>query len=145
MVVALSFFKKYGIWVILAVVLFSASIISFFTGKSKEAQAFDDIDENDSELSSAEANSIAQGLKHEFLGLGGSDGDEVIRLLREVSLADYKKIYDQFGLVRRDNILGGEGGWLFGNPERDLIYWLRAELSPKEQAELKAANPEIPI
>ncbi|WP_136465199.1 hypothetical protein [Flagellimonas onchidii] len=145
MVAASRLFSKYWIWVIVAIAISWGSIMLFFTGKSKEARIFDDIDEADSELTDLEANSIAQGLMKEFGGLGGSSGNEVIRLLGTVSLSGFKKIYKHFGKVRRDDILGGEGGWLFGNPERDLIYWLRAELSAREQSELRRANPILPI
>ncbi|TMU56475.1 hypothetical protein [Flagellimonas algicola] len=140
------FITKYWMVILAGVLLSTSGLLALLWPKKKASdKVLDDVDENDSDLESVDARVIADALWLEFDGLGGSSGSKINKLLKGLSLADFKKVSEQFGTKYRDDILGGEGGWLFGNKKRDLIYWLGAELSDSEKMELRKINPNIPI
>jgi len=131
-------------YLVIVLVLFGTTLLGYLTGKHPKSKVLDEVDEEDAGISPTQAKSIADRLFQEFTGLGGSDFDVVNNQLKNLTEADFKRVYASFGQRRRDDILGTEGGWFFGNAERDLIYWLNAELKD-EVTKLIISNPRLPI
>lgn len=87
---------------------------------------------------------IADSLEAAMETFGGQDEKRIFELLAPLSLADFNKVYNAFGLKYYSQTFG-EGGVPGFTDRLDLIGWLRSELTIKEINELKALNPQLPF
>lgn len=97
-------------------------------------------------LSDGQANSYAERL-YDAMRISGTDEEAIFAILKNLSTADYNKIYNAFGLRSYLPFLGESPFFVFkwGAKELSLTQWLVEELSSAEFAKLKKLNPNLPI
>ncbi len=142
---------KTALYVGLGIVTVFAAVKAYriFFPKGKQ---LDDIGGNDlsfppASISQVQAKIIAERLYNAMLvsfDLDGTDVDEIFDALTGLTVNDFKKVYEAFGL-RQYSIFWGNVGDPFFSDKHDLIVWLTNELSTNDINELRALIPGLNI
>ena len=110
-----------------------------FSGKDNGGGGTDPTGNNGSVTPTFNANNVRLTL-FDAMNQAGTDEDTIIETLRTISQSQFKQVVDAFGLERYSDWLGYKTS--FGTP-RNLQYWLKAELSSDEYANLKRKYPNF--
>ncbi len=130
------------LWIIGIVLLGIIYIVTKSNGLP-DPEEFEEYDSGGSSLTKAEARHKAELLYAAMKGMGTNE-ELVFQVLKDLSFADYGKVYNEFG-KRYYNALVGEGGWNVFTGEEDLNVWLISELTKGELEDLKVLNPALPF
>ena len=97
-----------------------------------------------SSLTSVQAKSMADSFYSAMVGLG-TDEVSIYKLFSGMkSQYDFNKVYNAFG-KRQYSSTFGNGGDPVTSDNKDLIYWLNAELNYQEKTKIKLSYPNVKV
>ena len=141
--IALPVLNEPIIWIIGVLLL----AFRFFLVRSKDfgdSEIEEPRDEGNSGMDNSTAKSYADELEAAMETFDGQDEKRIFELLSDLTLSDFNKVFNAFGLKYYSQTFG-EGGVPVLTDKLDLIGWLRSELTVDELADLKALNPVLPF
>lgn len=114
---------------------------AFFPGEEKLPDLDVDYTQPISTISDAQAQLIAERLYNAMSGTG-TDEDEIFDALSGLTVNDFVKVYDKFGM-RQYSLFWGNVGDPLTSGKHHLITWLTNELNTDEINQLKAMIPGL--
>lgn len=92
-------------------------------------------------MSKTEAKEHAESL-YVAMNHFGTDEDTIYRVLTDISVPNFNKIYNEFGNRLYDAQLGANGLPILDN-ELDLFGWINEELNETELEKLRELSPKV--
>lgn len=103
---------------------------------------YNNLDSSKSNLSDTQARALAEQLHKSMTTWRGTDEDSIYRIFMGLSVDDFNKIYNFFG-VRPYMELFGVATTEYLGENIDLFGWLKYELTYSEYKKLESLNPDV--
>lgn len=116
--------------------------LSKSTGEREELDQL--LEEKEAVISDEKARSLADGLYSVMAETFKSDLKDVLPYLKDLSQADFNKVYNKFEKRQYSKFWGNEGDPVTSG-RYDLIFWLNSELQADGMDNLRKANTSLRI